>query len=191
MKRLFTCLFCLALTSLTLQAQDWPQFRGPAATGINEGQTTPTTWDAAKSQNVRWKTAIPGLSHASPVVWGNKIFIVTAVSSNPKEETRFGLFGDVEPVKDDPKHTWKIYALDKQSGKILWERVAYEGIPKVKRHPKSTHAASTPVTDGKYIVVLFGSEGLYAYDFGNRILGCSMRAGSTMSITSGSTVAHR
>ena len=170
MKQLTACILWLLLLSVSSKAQNWPQFRGPSATGVLEGQMTPTVWDAAKSQNVRWKTTIPGLSHASPVVWGDKVFVVTAVSSNPKEETRFGLFGDVDPVKEDAKQAWKIYALDKRSGKILWERTAYEGLPKVKRHPKSSHAASTPVTNGKYLVVLFGSEGLYAYDFNGKLL---------------------
>ena len=110
------------------------------------------------------------MAHSSPVVWGNKVFVTTAVTSGAKDETRFGLYGDVAPVKDDPKHTWKVYALDKATGKILWERIAYEGMPKVKRHPKSTHADSTPVTDGKYLVVLFGSQGLYAYDLNGKLL---------------------
>jgi outer membrane protein assembly factor BamB len=170
MKRLAFALFIFSTFCLTANAQNWPQFRGPLATGVVEGDATPTVWNAGKSENLQWKTAIPGLSHASPVVWGNKVFVVTAVNSNPKDETRFGLFGDVDPVKDDPKHTWKIYALDKKTGKILWERVAYEGIPKVKRHPKSSHAASTPVTDGKSLVVLFGSEGLYSYDLNGKLL---------------------
>jgi len=74
------------------------------------------------------------------------------------------------PVKEDPKHIWKVYALDKDTGRILWERTATEGIPKVKRHPKSTHADSTPVTKGKYLVVLFGSEGLYTYDLNGKLL---------------------
>jgi outer membrane protein assembly factor BamB len=104
------------------------------------------------------------------VVWGDKIFVTTAVSSAAKDETRFGPFGDVEPVKDDPKHAWKVLCIDKSTGKILWEQTAYEGIPKVKRHPKSSHAASTPVTDGKYLIANFGSEGLYAYDFNGKLL---------------------
>jgi len=170
MKKLTYSLFLLATFCLTANAQNWPQFRGPLATGVVEGEATPTAWNAGKSENLQWKTPIPGLSHASPVVWGNKVFVVTAVNSNAKDETRFGLFGDVEPVKDDPRHTWKIYALDKKTGKILWERVAYEGVPKVKRHPKSSHAASTPVTDGKSLIVLFGSEGLYSYDLNGKLL---------------------
>jgi outer membrane protein assembly factor BamB len=170
MKRLILALIVLAVGFTVGQAQNWPQFRGPGATGVTEGPAKPVKWDASTSLNVRWKTAIPGLSHSSPVVWGDKIFVTTAVSSAPKDETRFGLFGDVEPVKDDPRHAWKVFAIDKSTGKVLWERTAYEGIPKVKRHPKSSHAASTPVTDGKYLIVNFGSEGLYAYDFNGKLL---------------------
>ncbi len=170
MKRLAFSLLVLTLMLTGIRAQNWPQFRGPGATGVSEGPGRPVKWDASTSLNVRWKTAIPGLSHSSPVVWGNKVFVTTAVTSAAKDETRFGLYGDVAPVKDDPKHTWKVYALDKLKGTILWERVAYEGIPKVKRHPKSSHAASTPATDGKYLVVNFGSEGLYTYDLNGKLL---------------------
>jgi outer membrane protein assembly factor BamB len=170
MNRLLLSLICLCLFSIGIRAQDWPQFRGPRATGVVEGQPAAVAWDAEKSVNTRWKTQIPGLAHSSPVVWGDKVFVSTAVTSGAKDETRYGLYGDVAPVKDDPKHTWKVYTLDKTTGKILWERVAYEGIPKVKRHPKSTHADSTPVTNGKYLVVLFGSHGLYAYDLKGKLL---------------------
>src|SRR5687768_4281467 len=160
--------FMLSTALAQKPEQNWPQFRGPGATGVVEGSSQPVKWDASAQTNVRWKTAIPGLAHSSPVVWGNKVFVTTAVSSG-KDETRFGLYGDVAPVKDDPKHTYKVYALDKQKGTILWERVAYEGIPKIKRHPKSTHAAATPVTDGKYLIAMFGSEGLYAYDLNGKL----------------------
>ncbi len=169
MKRLTLSLIILAFVLTVARAQNWPQFRGPGATGVSEGPGRPVKWDTSTSLNVRWKTAIPGLSHSSPVVWGNKIFVTTAVST-AKDEIRFGLYGDVAPVKDDPKHSWKVYALDKLKGTILWERTACEGIPKVKRHPKSSHAASTPATDGKYLVVNFGSEGLYTYDLNGKLL---------------------
>ena len=170
MKRLALSLFCLCLAASAARAQNWPQFRGAGASGVAEGKPAPAKWDAVKAENVRWKTPIPGLGHSSPVVWGDKVFVTTAVTTAPKQETRYGLYGDVEPVKDDPKHTWKVYALDKRTGKVLWERVAYEGLPKVKRHPKSTHADSTPATDGKTVVTLFGSHGLYAYDTSGKLL---------------------
>ena len=164
----FSIVLSGAAATVTI-AQNWPQFRGPGASGVVEGGTAAIKWDAQKSLNTRWKVTIPGLAHSSPVVWGNKIFVTTAVSSAAKDETRYGLYGDVAPVKDDPKHVWKVYALDKNTGKILWERIAYEGLPKVKRHPKSTHSDSTPVTDGKYVVALFGSHGLYAYDLNGKL----------------------
>jgi outer membrane protein assembly factor BamB len=164
---LFTC---MCLLTLSAQAQNWQQFRGPGAAGVVEGNTLAINWDGEKSQNTRWKTRIPGLGHSSPVVWGNKIFVTTAVTSAAKDETRYGLYGDVAPVKNDPSHTWKIFAIDKQTGKVLWERTSYEGLPKVKRHPKSTHSDSTPVTDGKYVVALFGSHGLYAYNMKGKLL---------------------
>jgi len=170
MKRLTFFVLFLSTLSLSIRAQNWPQFRGPGASGVAEGQAAAQTWNAEKGENVVWKTNVPGLAHSSPVIWGNVVFVTTAVTSAAKDETRYGLYGDVAPVKDDPKHTWKVYALDKRTGKILWERIASEGVPKVKRHPKSTHADATPVTDGKHLVVLFGSEGLYAYDFKGKLL---------------------
>ena len=170
MKKVTLSLVLVTVLVTVAQAQNWPQFRGPGAAGVVEGSPAAVSWDAQKAVNTRWKTKIPGLAHSSPVVWGDKVFITTAVTSAAKDETRFGLYGDVAPVKDDPKHTWKVYALDKKTGKILWERVAYEGIPKVKRHPKSTHADSTPVTDGKYLIAMFGSHGLYAYNLNGKLL---------------------
>jgi outer membrane protein assembly factor BamB len=170
MKRLALSTLFLCLVVLSVKAQNWPQFRGPGAGGVVEGSPAAVKWDAQKSVNTLWKTAIPGLGHSSPVVWGNKVFVTTAVTTGEKDETRFGLYGDVAPVKNEPKHSWKVYALDKFSGQVLWERIAYEGLPKVMRHPKSTHADSTPVTNGKYVIALFGSHGLYAYDLNGKLL---------------------
>ena len=101
MKRLTLSLLILCLGSPIMQAQNWPQFRGPSASGVVEGQTAAVTWNAEKSENLRWKTKLPGLAHSSPVVWGNKVFVTTAVTTAAKDETRYGLFGDVAPVKDD------------------------------------------------------------------------------------------
>src|SRR3712207_4055608 len=127
MKRLFALSLCLVACGVVARGQNWPQFRGAGASGVAEGRGAPVKWDAAKSQGVRWKTPIPGLAHSSPVVWGDRVFVTTAVSSAAQTETRFGLYGDVEPVKDEPPHAWKLYALDKRTGKVLWERTAFEG----------------------------------------------------------------
>jgi len=148
----------------------WPTFRGPNASGIAEGFATPTKWNVPAGENVKWKTPIPGLAHSSPVIWGNQLFITTAISGQTNATLRVGLYGDIKSVEDDTSHKWMIYCLDKRTGKILWEQVAYTGVPKIKRHPKSTHASSTPATDGKRVVAMFGSEGLFCYDMKGKLL---------------------
>ena len=150
--------------------QNWPSFRGANASGVADGKPTPVAWDATKGTNILWKTPIPGLAHASPVVWGDKVFVTTAVSSKGGEYFRHGLYGDVDMDKDTSKHSWHVYALDKRTGKIIWDRIACEGVPKIKRHIKATHASSSPVTDGKNVIAFFGSEGLYCYDVNGKLV---------------------
>jgi len=149
---------------------NWPSFRGPFAGGIAGKSATPVSWSIEDSKNIKWKTAIPGLAHSSPIIWGDRIFLTSAISAKADPELKVGLYGDVKPVTEDVIHQWKVYCLDKKSGRILWEQLACQGIPKVKRHPKATHANSTPATDGKHIIAFFGSEGLYCYDFAGRLL---------------------
>ena len=148
----------------------WPSFRGPHASGIAEGQNLPDQWNGKTGQNILWHTPIPGLAHSSPIVWGNRVFVTSAISSDPKASFRPGLYGDGDASKDRSRHRWTIYALDKQSGKVLWERVAYEGEPIEKRHIKATYANSTPATDGRIVVAWFGSQGVYAYDVNGKFL---------------------
>lgn len=161
MRRLLVALSLLAAGSAF--AGDWPQFRGPSASGIGDGANPPVHWDALKGTNVVWKAAIPGLAVSSPVVWGDRVFLTTAISSDANQKIRVGLYGDTDPVNDKSDHQWKLFALDKKTGKVIWEQLAYQGTPKTKRHPKSSQASPTPVTDGKVVVAYFGSEGLYAY----------------------------
>ena len=150
-------------------AKPWPAFRGANAAGNGDGQGAVTEWSVDAGTNVRWKTPIPGFTTASPIVWGDKVFVVTAISSAGDKTFRTGLYGDVKPVEDLSEHTWKMYALDKASGKILWEATAFKGIPKVKRHTKSTQANSTPVTDGTHVVAVFGTIGkLIAWDMNGK-----------------------
>jgi outer membrane protein assembly factor BamB len=160
----------LLACSVSSGAQNWPSFRGPDASGVAKGRPTPTSWDATKPAGVRWKTEIPGLAVSSPIVWGDTVFVTTAVSSDPAAGFRHGLYGDVEPSKDVTKHSWRLYALEKASGRIRWERVAHEGVPRTKRHPKSSQASCTPATNGEVIIAHFGSEGLYAYDLKGKLL---------------------
>ena len=161
---------CGFLWAALAAAQNWPSFRGPNASGVADGASPPARWDAVKSIRVRWKTEIPGLGHSSPVVWGDRIFVTTAVSSDPKVEFAPRMEQALEAAKDLSSHSWRVYCLDKNTGKILWERTAYTGVPKTKRHPTASHASATPVTDGQRVVAFFGSEGLYAYDFSGKPL---------------------
>jgi len=149
---------------------DWPQFRGIAASGIAEGFSVPATWNAATGTNVAWKTAIPGLGLSSPVVWGGDLFLSTSISGKADSNLRVGYYGDISPVQDDTSHEWRVYALDKKTGAIKWQQTAYTGVPKIKRHMKSTHASSTLATDGERLIAFFGSEGLYAYDLKGKLL---------------------
>jgi outer membrane protein assembly factor BamB len=148
----------------------WPSFRGTQASGVAEKQNLPDRWDGKTGENILWRTTIPGLAHSSPVVWGRRVFITSAVSNDPKASFRPGLYGDGDASQDRSPQQWMIYALDKRTGKILWERVAHKGAPVEKRHIKSTYANSTPATDGRIVVAWFGSQGVFAYDVNGRFL---------------------
>lgn len=148
----------------------WPSFRGPQASGVADRQNLPDRWNGTTGENILWRTAIPGLAHSSPVVWGHRIFVTSATSSDPKATFRPGLYGDGDAAADRSHHRWMIYALDKRTGKVLWERAAYQGVPVDKRHIKSTYANSTPATDGRIVVAWFGSQGVHAYDVNGRFL---------------------
>jgi outer membrane protein assembly factor BamB len=158
-------------TEKVKEPKPWGSFRGPNATGVADGQYPPTTWDAASGKNLLWKQAIPGLGLSCPVIWGNKVFITTAVNKeSSKPSLRTGQYGDVDSVQEKAIHDWKLYCLNANSGRILWERTACTGVPKIKRHMKSSHANATPATDGKYVIANFGSEGLYCFSTEGRVL---------------------
>ena len=142
----------------------WPSFRGLNASGVADGQHLPDTWNATTRENILWRTPIPGLAHSSPVVWGDRVFVTSAISSRPGATFKRGLYGDGDASDDRSRHQWVLYAIDKQTGKIAWQRIAFEGEPGNKRHIKSTYASASPATDGRIVVAWFGSQGVYAYD---------------------------
>ncbi len=145
--------------------EHWPSFRGPNGAGYTHGPTPPTHWNVETGENVRWSTAIPGLGLSSPIAWGDRIYLTTAVRDGAEQESlRVGLYGDIVPVNDQTPHRWQVLCLDRATGRILWNREAAAGVPMVKRHPKASHANSTPATDGTHVVAFFGSEGLHCYD---------------------------
>lgn len=140
----------------------WPSFRGAFARGFDDSHPLPDSWNVATGENILWKTPIDGLAHSSPVIHGDRIYLTTATKEG-EAELRVGLYGDVRPVQDDSIHQFKVICLNRADGAILWEKTAWEGVPEIKRHPKGSHAASTPATDGRHVVAFFGSEGLYCY----------------------------
>ena len=151
----------------TAFAQDWPSFRGPQGSGVATAATPPSTWNVTTSANVAWRIPIAGLGHSSPIVWGDRIYLTTAVSNSAA--SRSLTLGDsdqagIDPAKDMVPHRWEVIALDRASGKVVWTRSVHQGVPRVKRHVKASHASATPATNGKIIVALLGSEGLVAFD---------------------------
>jgi outer membrane protein assembly factor BamB len=150
-------------------ADDWPQWRGPHGAGVGAG-TYPDRWSA--TEHVAWKTEIPGRGHSSPVVWGNRIFITTAIEGAviPDWKAPVHLGFDRKPgyVNEDSTGvghlmTLKVLAVDATSGKILWERTAFEGPPYDDRHRSNTYASPTVATDGTFLYAFFESAGFYKY----------------------------
>ncbi|MBL8176640.1 MAG: PQQ-like beta-propeller repeat protein [Bryobacterales bacterium] len=160
----------LLLSAAAAADNNWPQFRGLDANGAGTG-APPLEWNGESGKNVLWKTPIPGLGYSSPVIWGNRIYLTSAVpASGSGAAVKLGLYGNIDPVPDEGKQDFNVYCLDRKTGKVLWTRTATSSVPKIKRHPKSSHANPTPATDGKHLVAFFGSEGLYTYDMNGKLL---------------------
>lgn len=164
----------VALTSVSLtQAQEnWPRFRGAQANGVAEDDPRlPDRW--SKTENVRWKVKVPGLGWSSPVVWGKRVFLTSVLcdEADENESPKAGLYLG-EGRKEIPKgtHHWLTTCFDIETGKQLWQHEAHQGSPPVGRHPKSTYASETPVTDGERLYVLFGDLGLWCYDMDGKVL---------------------
>ena len=159
-----------ALPAAASAAGSWPSFRGTVASGVADGQNLPDTWDGKAGSNILWHVPIPGLGHSSPIVWGNTIFVTSAVSSQPDASFKPGLYGDGDASEDRSRQQWKLFAIDKKTGAVKWDRVAAEGTPVDKRHIKSTYASASPATDGRIVVASFGSMGLHAFDVAGNFL---------------------
>lgn len=163
----------LGAAALAVRAQpaaNWPGFRGPSASGVADGTHLPDRWNGTQGENIRWKVELPGLAHSSPIVWGDRVFVTTAISSRPDATFKPGLYGEGTASEDRTEHRWVLMALDRHTGKVLWEQTAYRGVPREKRHIKATYANATPATDGRIVVAFFGSQGLYAYGLDGRLL---------------------
>jgi len=170
----FTSLMALVLGASTVSAaENWPQWRGPGSQGISNEAALATEWSATK--NIAWKTELPA-GHSSPIVWGDRIFLTSAVEGDVVAGAKavgHTVDGQVwlhpDSVAADRKHTLKVLALDAKTGKVVWDRTAYEGTVYDARHRRSSFAGPTAVTDGTMVYAYFGPEGLYAYDFSGQL----------------------
>lgn len=165
----FLIIFSQTISGQLNKELQWPSYRGYRSSGVLDNANLPDSFNLASNYNIRWKISVPGMGISSPVIWGDKLFITSAVSESDKAGFKPGIYGDVKPVDDNSIHEWKIYCIDKNTGKIIWEKTSYKGVPKMKRHPKSTHANTTLAVDGNYVVAFFGSEGLYCYDINGNL----------------------
>jgi ribosomal protein S21 len=146
------------------QSSNWPSFRGPGAGGVADGLELPEAFSGVDGVNLAWRAEIPGMGHASPVVWGDRVYITSAVSEAPPQRYLAELPDSRESIVDRTTHRWVIMALDKRNGDVLWERTAAEGVPRTGRQRKGSFNNSTPATNGTHVVALFGSQGLFCYD---------------------------
>ena len=155
MRRLISAVFlsaCLLQASLSAGADgDWPHWRGPNDDGMARGDA-PLRW--SDTEHIAWKATVPGRGHSSPVVWGNRIFVTTAVPTGNANAGSSGL----------PEHQFLVLCYDRKTGKLLWEKVARVATPHQAQHPQyGSFASHSPTTDGKYVIAYFGSRGLYCY----------------------------
>src|SRR5436190_16161244 len=160
-------------------AQNWPQFRGLRGDGVSAEPKHPETWSV--DEHLAWKTKIPGVGWSQPIVWGDKVFVTTAVAENQKRPKPgdwtpgegagilTALFGSYKkpPAID---YRWQVLCLDKASGKVLWEQTAFSGKPRIPIHINNTYATETPATDGERLIAYFGMIGVYGYDLEGKLL---------------------
>jgi len=139
---------------------NWPGFRGKNRDGIGDGVDTPVDFDLESGRGVAWRVDLPGLGNSSPVVWGDRVYVTTAVAAGGSVPLRVGPTGEGDEVEENSEHRWLVLAFDKGSGKKVWETEVGRGVPLTKRHFKATQANSSPVTDGENVVVVFPTAGL-------------------------------
>jgi len=168
-------LLAASLLCAAVQAQNpldnWHQWRGPAATGMAPKGNPPLKWDA--KTNVKWKTVIPGKGASTPIAWGDSIFLLTAIDTGrtaspadvPKADSSF----EVKTRPPSTYHQFVVLCLDRATGKVRWQQVAAEQVPHEGRHESHSYAAYSPITDGKYLYVSFGSRGVYCYDLDGKL----------------------
>lgn len=157
------------LTAAGSAQENWPQFRGPGARGVGVSERLPLAW--SRESNVVWRAELPGRGWSSPIVWGDRIFVTTAVSEGREEEPRKGLyFGGERPEPPPDRHHWRVVCLDWDTGRVRWSTEVAAGRPPLPRHLKNSYASETPVTDGEHVYALFGSIGLFCLDMDGKVV---------------------
>jgi outer membrane protein assembly factor BamB len=141
----------------------WPQFRGPRASGVAEGEAPPSSWSA--TENVVWSVPVPGRGWSSPIVWGERLYLTAVVNEGEDVEPRKGLyFGGNRDEPPETEHRWVVLCFETRKGRVLWEKLAHRGRPAGPLHIKNTYASETPVSDGERVYAYFGNLGIFAYD---------------------------
>lgn len=154
-----------SLSPLAVPASDavWPQFLGPGSRAISTNAGLPDHWSA--TENVAWKTPIPGRGWSSPIVWGDRVFLTTVAGGEETKTPQKGLYrGGERPETPSTEFQWKLLCLDLPTGKLRWERVVHHGEPSVPKHSKNSYASETPTTDGQRVYAYFGGVGVFCFD---------------------------
>jgi outer membrane protein assembly factor BamB len=159
-------LFVSLVSATNSSPANWPQFRGPQSLGVADDPQLPDTW--SKTENIAWKTDIPGVGWSSPIVWGNRIFLTSVVSAVEQEPPKKGLYFGGDRGVSPGEHRYVVYCLDWKTGRILWEREVYKGAPTSTRHLKNSYASETPVTDGARVYTYFGNVGVFVFDLNGK-----------------------
>ena len=167
--RLATVLcICFASTACGEQT-NWPQWRGPLGTGVAPESSPPTEWSEAK--NIKWKTELTGLGHSSPIVWGNQVFLTTAVPVGEKLPPKYsGAPGAHDNVAVTQRHEFVAFAVNRDDGSIAWETTLHEDLPHEGGHHSASLASASPVTDGEHVIAHFGSHGTYCLDTNGKLI---------------------
>ena len=156
-------LVALSVPTTIAAPPEWPQWRGPLGTGEAPGAKPPREW--SEDKNVRWKTPLPGLGHSTPVIAGDKVFVTTAVPIGEKLPPKYsGVPGAHDNLPVTQRHRFAIIAIERKTGKILWDKTVHEALPHEGGHETASLASGSPVTDGERVIAFFGSYGLYCLD---------------------------
>ncbi len=150
---------------------NWPQWRGPLGTGVAPQGNPPVEWNGQDGQNIRWKTELPGRGHSTPVVWGDRLFVTTAIPYGDPLPPRYSKApGAHNNLPVTHRQKFVVLALDRKSGDIVWQRTLHAALPHEGHHETGSFASNSAVTDGEHVFASFGSYGLYCLDFdGNEV----------------------